>query len=107
MVVIFSITGVAAVVYMYFLPENEIPATFKCPLVPLVPCVGIAINMSMMTGLSGLAWARLAAWTFLGVLIYIFYGVQHSILNNVDDKPRDFDDVEGEHDKMRLMPETY
>ncbi len=37
-----------------------------------------------VTGLNYLAWARLAAWTGIGVVIYLFYGVQHSILNFAD-----------------------
>jgi hypothetical protein len=32
-------------------------------------------------GLSWFAWVRLAAWTLIGTLIYLFYGVQHSKLN--------------------------
>jgi hypothetical protein len=48
--VVFGVAAVGSVVYMYRLPEIDVPTTFKCPLVPLVPCAGIAINMSMMTG---------------------------------------------------------
>ncbi len=48
--IVFGILAVVCVGYMYSLPELEVPTSFKCPLVPLVPCLGIAINMSMMTG---------------------------------------------------------
>jgi hypothetical protein len=35
-------------------------------------------------GLGGAAWLRLAIWTLLGVAIYMFYGVQHSLLNKTN-----------------------
>lgn len=82
--VVFGVAAVGSVVYMYRLPEIDVPTTFKCPLVPLVPCAGIAINMSMMTGLGIAAWIRLLVWTLLGAAIYLFYGVQHSILNDLE-----------------------
>ena len=28
-----------------------------------------------------MAWVRLAVWTLVGLVIYLLYGVQHSVLN--------------------------
>lgn len=58
--------------------EQNIPETFKCPLVPLVPCIGIAINSYMLAGLEAMAWIRLVLWLFIGLLIYFFYGIRSS-----------------------------
>jgi amino acid transporter len=44
-----TFTGLA-LVYMHFLPVNDIDSSFRCPLVPLIPCIGIGVNLSMMTG---------------------------------------------------------
>jgi len=59
---------------------QNIPTTFKCPLVPLVPCIGIAINSYMLAGLDGWAWVRLAVWLVIGWAIYFFYGIWNSKL---------------------------
>lgn len=56
----------------------NIPTTFKCPLVPFVPCVGIAINMYMLAGLKSAAWIRLGVWLVIGLLIYGLYGIWNS-----------------------------
>ncbi len=59
---------------------QNIPTTFKCPLVPLVPCVGIAINSYMLAGLDGYAWVRMGVWLVIGWAIYFFYGIWNSKL---------------------------
>ena len=51
---------------------RNIPTIFKCPLVPLVPCIGIAINSYMLAGLDGWAWVRLAVWLVIGWAINFF-----------------------------------
>ena len=67
-------------VFMLFLKPVNVPTTFRCPLVPFVPCMGIAINMYMMAGLSYAAWIRLAVWMVVGVSIYFLYGIYCSKL---------------------------
>lgn len=61
-------------------PVQNIPKTFKCPLVPLVPCIGIAINSYMLAGLDGFAWIRLVVWLVIGLVIYFGYGIHRSKL---------------------------
>jgi len=63
---------------LFFEKTVSIPKTFVCPWVPLLPLLGIAVNIFMLTGLQPYAWARLGGWTFIGVLIYFFYGISHS-----------------------------
>lgn len=59
---------------------QNIPHTFKCPLVPLVPCLGIAVNTYMLAGLDGFAWIRLVVWLSIGLVIYFSYGIHKSKL---------------------------
>jgi amino acid transporter len=59
-------------------PEAERP--FRCPLVPVVPILGIAFCLLLMFSLPWENWVRLLAWLFLGLLIYGFYGRHHSLL---------------------------
>ena len=47
---LFSVAAVGVVVFTYTLPDSSTPATFMCPLVPLFPYAGIAINNAMMAG---------------------------------------------------------
>ena len=59
-------------------PEAERP--FRCPLVPLVPILGIGFCLLLMLSLPADNWWRLIGWLFLGLIIYLGYGMRHSIL---------------------------
>ncbi len=53
---------------------------FRCPLVPLVPLLGIALCFVLMFSLPAENWIRLFVWLGVGLLIYFFYGRHHSVL---------------------------
>ena len=53
---------------------------FRCPLVPIVPILGIACCLMLMFSLPAANWWRLFAWLGLGLVIYFCYGRRHSIL---------------------------
>jgi APA family basic amino acid/polyamine antiporter len=59
-------------------PDAERP--FRCPLVPLVPALGIGFCLLLMLSLPAANWWRLIAWLALGLCIYFLYGRRHSIL---------------------------
>jgi APA family basic amino acid/polyamine antiporter len=59
-------------------PEAERP--FRCPLVPLVPILGIGACLVLMLSLPPANWYRLLAWLALGLLISFLYGRRHSLL---------------------------
>ena len=59
-------------------PEAERP--FRCPLVPVVPILGIGACLVLMLSLPAANWWRLFAWLALGLVIYFAYGKHHSIL---------------------------
>jgi APA family basic amino acid/polyamine antiporter len=59
-------------------PKLERP--FKTPLVPLVPILGVLVNLYLMYGLGVSNWLRLFIWMALGLLIYFVYGRKHSRL---------------------------
>ena len=56
----------------------NIPRPFRTPMVPAVPILGILICGYMMYGLPRDTWIRLVVWMAVGLLIYAFYGRQHS-----------------------------
>ncbi len=59
-------------------PEAHRP--FRCPLVPIVPVLGIGACLLLMFSLPAANWWRLFAWLALGMCIYFLYGRRHSVL---------------------------
>lgn len=60
----------------------EIPRSFKTPMVPLVPLLGIVTCLFMMVFLPMDTWIRLLVWMLIGMDIYLAYGAKHSHLGN-------------------------
>ncbi|MCW3073058.1 MAG: amino acid permease [Flaviaesturariibacter sp.] len=60
----------------------ELPRSFKTPLVPLVPILGIITCLFMMVFLPMDTWIRLLVWMLIGMDIYLVYGVKNSHLGN-------------------------
>ena len=79
--VIGAIVTLIPTIYFFRQPMRDLPTTFKCPMVPLVPIMGMAANIFLMVQLSGEAWIRLFIWLFIGFVIYFFYGRSHSKLS--------------------------
>lgn len=82
-----ALTGIGGLVTLactiYFLSRSQrnLPTTFACPGVPIVPILGMAANIFLMVQLSSEAWIRLFVWLFIGFVIYFFYGRSHSRLS--------------------------
>lgn len=74
----FVIVCVAVLVMRRTNPNAERP--FKCPLVPVVPILGIVLCSVMMLSLPAENWYRLLGWLAIGFVIYFLYGKQHSNL---------------------------
>lgn len=77
------ITGVPVLIifaYLLFQKSVDVPKTFKCPLVPLVPCIGVLVNIYLITSLPIEAFYRVLVWTAIGLAIYFGYGIRNSAL---------------------------
>jgi APA family basic amino acid/polyamine antiporter len=61
----------------------ELKRPFKTPLVPLVPILGIAFNLTLMAGLGWTNWARLFGWMAIGLCVYFGYSRKNSITHNL------------------------
>ena len=58
----------------------DLPRPFRTPM-PWFTCIaGALVCGLMMVSLGPATWLRLVVWTAFGVLIYAFYGYQHSCL---------------------------
>jgi APA family basic amino acid/polyamine antiporter len=74
----FVVVSAAVIVLRYRSPE--LPRTFRTPLMPITPLVGIGFSLWLITQLQWQTWVRFAVWFLIGVVIYAAYGYRHSRL---------------------------
>jgi APA family basic amino acid/polyamine antiporter len=74
----FILVSVGVVVLRKTRPEVE--RKFKTPGVPFTPLVTIVFCFYMMANLMKVTWFRFGGWLLIGLVIYFFYGVKHSKL---------------------------
>lgn len=74
----FVIVCAAVLVMRRLHPEANRP--FRCPLVPIVPILGILLCIGLMFSLPEENWLRLAVWLIIGFAIYFLYGRKHSVM---------------------------
>lgn len=55
-----------------------LPRSFRCPLVPFIPLIGIALFSLIMVGLPTIIFGYAAIWIILIIGIYLLYGRSHS-----------------------------
>ena len=56
----------------------EIHRPFRTPMVPLVPILGILVNLALMAGLGLITWSAFLIWMTLGLIIYFSYSRHRS-----------------------------
>jgi APA family basic amino acid/polyamine antiporter len=62
-------------------PEAERP--FRVPFGPVIPVLGVFCCLVLMFSLPPENWLRLFVWLAVGLLIYLFYGRRHSIMEKM------------------------
>ena len=60
--------------------KPELHRAFRTPWVPLVPLVGVAFSIWLLSELPAITWKVFLIWVSLGLLIYLAYGMRHSKL---------------------------
>lgn len=60
--------------------QPNAPRGFKTPFVPWVPAAGLVCCIGMMLFLLYETWIRLVMWMLIGIDIYSFYGIKHSVI---------------------------
>ncbi|MFG2580895.1 amino acid permease [Streptomyces malaysiensis] len=75
----FIVVAVAVVVMRRTRPD--LPRAFRTPLVPLVPAVGVAFSIWLISNLDWLTWVRFAVWMAIGMIVYGLFGFRNSAEN--------------------------
>jgi APA family basic amino acid/polyamine antiporter len=77
---LFAFVIVCAAVLIMRKTNPNAARPFRCPLVPVVPILGIITCLTLMFSLPAANWLRLVIWMGLGLVIYCCYGHWHSVL---------------------------
>jgi APA family basic amino acid/polyamine antiporter len=78
---LFAFVLVSAGVWIMRVKNPEIERSFKTPLVPLVPILGIIICLGMIIALDAQTLKVAIIWMALGLVVYFIYSKKHSKLN--------------------------
>ncbi|XP_026676729.1 cationic amino acid transporter 2-like [Diaphorina citri] len=80
---IFAIIGILLVISRK--PQNKKILMFKTPCVPFVPVIAITVNIYLILKLHYLTLIRFTIWMTLGFIMYFYYGIKHSTLEEGSD----------------------
>ncbi|KAF9933082.1 Cationic amino acid transporter-1 [Linnemannia zychae] len=93
----FFVVNIGVIILRY--TRKTVPRRFKVPGGPfLLPGIGAASSILLIQGAKREVIIRLLVWVGIGVIVYLFYGRTHSVVNNpclVEDDP------------MRVMQENF
>lgn len=77
---LFAFVLVCIGIWVLRVKQPDAPRTFRVPLVPLIPILGVATCLFMMVFLPGDTWIRLIVWMTIGIAIYFGYSRHKSVL---------------------------
>jgi APA family basic amino acid/polyamine antiporter len=74
----FSMVAIAVVILRR--THADLPRTFRCPWVPVVPAATIAMCLFLMFNLQAITWLAFGIWLAIGLMVYFGYSRRHSNL---------------------------
>ncbi|SEG98235.1 amino acid/polyamine/organocation transporter, APC superfamily (TC 2.A.3) [Saccharopolyspora kobensis] len=77
--VAFSLVNIGVLVLRRTRPE--LSRSFRTPLMPWIPLLGLALCVYLIFGLDVVTWVTFAIWTAIGLAVYFGYGRRKSKLN--------------------------
>ncbi|KOC64446.1 putative cationic amino acid transporter [Habropoda laboriosa] len=75
---LFAIIGVLLAISRK--PQNRNSMMFMTPGLPFVPAIAVTVNIYLIFKLSILTLVRFTVWMILGFIMYFYYGIKHSSL---------------------------
>ncbi|KAM9956889.1 hypothetical protein ACTFIR_003624 [Dictyostelium discoideum] len=85
--IVLAVIQLALIILLCFKKQTLDKSTcnyFLCPLVPIIPCLGIIINTYFIMHLDSASFIRMAIWTVVGTIVYFVYSIRNSKLNNIN-----------------------
>ncbi|GAA2791623.1 amino acid permease [Crossiella cryophila] len=61
--------------------KPDLPRSFRTPLMPVVPLLGLVLCVILIVGLGAKTWIAFLIWTAVGLVVYFGYGRRRSRLN--------------------------
>lgn len=74
----FIVVNIGVIVLRHTRPD--LPRSFRVPWGPVLPIMGILMNIYILSGLRDFTWEVFLVWLVLGFLIYFGYSRRHSVL---------------------------
>ncbi|KAI7815696.1 cationic amino acid transporter [Rhyzopertha dominica] len=102
---LFAIIGVLLVISRK--PQNRNTLVFMTPGLPFVPTIAVTVNIYLIMKLSILTLVRFTIWMTLGFIMYFYYGIKNSILEEGSES--DQNNIEltvTDHEKPKYSPQT-
>ena len=78
---LFAFLLVAAGVIVLRVIRPEWPRPFRTPFVPVVPLLAMCCSVLLMIALPAVTWLRFVLWLVAGLILYFFFGLRRSKLN--------------------------
>ncbi|XP_066144011.1 solute carrier family 7 member 14 isoform X2 [Euwallacea fornicatus] len=80
-------------------PQNRNTILFMTPGLPFVPAIAITVNIYLILKLSKLTLVRFTIWMTLGLIMYFYYGIKNSILEEKPDADGNIELTITDHEK--------
>ncbi|GEM33791.1 amino acid transporter [Nocardia neocaledoniensis NBRC 108232] len=81
----FIVVCVAVIVLRRTRPDA--PRSFRLPLMPVIPLIGIGFSAYLIYSLPWQTWVRFLAWLVVGLIVYFGYSRTHSVMNRTAPQP--------------------
>jgi basic amino acid/polyamine antiporter, APA family len=71
---------ICASVILLRIRKPDLPRAFRTPWVPVVPLIGIAFSIWLLSELALVTWMVFLIWVAIGLVVYFAYGIRRSKL---------------------------
>ncbi|CAG9825044.1 unnamed protein product [Phaedon cochleariae] len=82
-------------------PQNRNTLMFMTPCLPFIPVVAITVNIYLIMKLSILTLVRFTIWMTLGLIMYFYYGIKNSTLEEGRDNDQNIELTITDHENAK------
>ncbi|XP_018565516.1 cationic amino acid transporter 2 [Anoplophora glabripennis] len=100
LLLLFGIVAVCLVISRK--PQNRNSLMFMTPGLPFIPVVAITVNIYLILKLSPYTFVRFTIWMTLGFIMYFYYGIKHSTLEEGSDGDQNIELTVTDHEKPKF-----